>query len=168
MSSTAQRAAAASATRYQRVKRLEQGFRDAELDGRREQCIELLASGMTPASVRSKLKLNIDVVRRIRDEHPECMAALKNNVAKTLGEASQVLAQRLLNSAEKIPIEKVPAALSMAIDKYQLLSGGVTQRTEHRNIATPEDLEAMFNALPQAKATVIESKEAPNGDVRHD
>jgi hypothetical protein len=77
------------------------------------------------------------------------------------------MAQRLLDAASTMPVNKLPDALSKTLDKYQLLSGGVTVRTEHRNVPTPEDLERMFAALPSAKVietTDVAPAELTNGN----
>jgi hypothetical protein len=145
-------------------KRIERSWADAQLDGRKEKVCGLLAQGLTPDTVARTAKLHIQVVRRIRDENPECVAHLKNQVARDLGETVQIMSKRLVEYASTMPADKIPTAISQIIDRYQLLSGGVTVRTEHRNVATPEDLEAMFAALPSAKVIDTTTVELTNGD----
>jgi len=125
--------------------------------------VSWLANGWSPGRIATITGLHVDLVRRIRDEHPEAIANLKLTIATQLGETVQLLAERMLRSIDDIAPDKLPAALSQILDKYQLMSGGVTARFEHRNVATPEDLERMFNALPTAKARVIQDKDNGNG-----
>jgi hypothetical protein len=56
--------------------------------------------------------------------------------------------------------------LAVTIDKAQLLSGGVTQRTETRKVVTREELQALFEALPRAK--VIQDKDVSNANAKYD
>lgn len=83
---------------------------------------------------------------------------------ENLLEASQVMSERLAREAHELPAKALANALSATIDKAQLLSGGVTQRTETRQVVTREELQALFDALPRAKAKVIEDKEKDDAD----
>jgi hypothetical protein len=135
-----------------------------------EQIITLLANGHSPFKVSQWTGIETDVVRRIRDLHPETLDRIKQNLAANLAEAATALSERLISEAPNLDPEHIAKALAIAVDKHQLLSGGVTARTEHRTVPTPEELEAMFNALPRANATVIEDKpkeELTNGNLRH-
>ena len=129
-----------------------------------EQILTLLANGHSPHKIWKLTGIESDVVRRIRDLNPETLANLKTTLATSLAEASQLLAERLIEAAPKMQRGEIAKALNIAVDKWQLLSGGVTARTEHRNVATPEELQKLFEALPRANAQiVIENQD--NGDV---
>jgi hypothetical protein len=45
--------------------------------------------------------------------------------------------------------------LATSIDKMQLLSGGVTARTEVRQITSPEELQQIFDSLPDVSAPLL-------------
>jgi hypothetical protein len=134
-----------------------------------EQIITLLANGHSPAKVKLWTGIDSDVVRRIRELHPETLERIKTNLAANLAEAATVLSERLIAEAPRMRPENVAHALAIAVDKHQLLSGGVTARTEHRRAPTPEELQAMFESLPKANAVVIEDtkEETPDGNLRH-
>jgi hypothetical protein len=68
-------------------KRLEAGYQNALLDGRKEVILTLLGQGKTPDEVSQITRIHIGAVRRIRDENPECIAHLRNSLARILGEA---------------------------------------------------------------------------------
>jgi len=123
-----------------------------------------LANGWSPGRIATITGLHVELVRQIRDEHPEAIANIKAGIATQLGEVVQLLAERMLKCVNQIAPDKLPAALSQVLDKYQLMSGGVTARFETRNVATPDDLAKMFAALPSANARIIDSeqKELPN------
>jgi hypothetical protein len=127
-----------------------------------EQIVVLLANGHSPSKVTRWTGIETDVVRRIRDRHPETLDQIKRALAVNLAEAAQKLSERLIEDADLLPPAEIAKALAIAVDKHQLLSGGVTARTEHRTVPTPEELQAMFEALPMANAQVIKDKAAEN------
>jgi hypothetical protein len=120
-----------------------------------QQIITLLANGHSPFKASRLTGIDTDVIRRIRDTYPETVERLKANLATNLAEASQLLAERLIEAAPKMQRGEIAKALNIAVDKWQLLSGGVTARTEHRNVATPEELQKLFEALPKANAQIV-------------
>ena len=121
------------------------------------QCLHLLADGCSPNLINLWIGIGEDVIRRIRQMHPASIAKIKENVLDNLLEASQVMSERLAREAHTLPTHRLPNALAAVIDKAQLLSGGVTQRTESKRVVTQEELQELFESLPRAKA--IEDKE---------
>lgn len=129
-----------------------------------QQVLTLLANGHSPAKVSKWTGIDSDVIRRIRELHPETLERLKQHLVANLAEAAQTLSERLIQDGPKMRIENVAKALAIVVDKHQLLSGGVTARTEHRTVPTPEELQAMFESLPKANAVVLEDK--PKGEEK--
>jgi len=120
-----------------------------------------LMDGISPAAIAARERVNSDLVRFIRSMHPECTAGVKNHLLANLEEASLAFSRRLLK--KELAIDKVPEALSKVLDKIQLLTGGVTSRTEHLAAPRPEDLAAMFEALPQAQVVAISENGVKTG-----
>jgi hypothetical protein len=125
-----------------------------------KQILAFLAEGASPARISEFTTVDAYIIRRIRDSHVEAVEKMKERLVTNLAEASLRLSERMVESADKLKPREIPQSLAVAIDKHQLLSGGVTARTEHRNVPTPEELQDMFNALPRANARVIEDKES--------
>lgn len=123
-----------------------------------QQALQMLADGCSPNLVNQFVPIGIDTIRRIRQMHPQSIARIKESILDNLMEASQVMSERLAREAKDLPTQRLPNALATTIDKAQLLSGGVTQRTETRKVVTREELQQLFDALPRAKAKVIEDK----------
>jgi hypothetical protein len=121
-----------------------------------QQVLQMLADGCSPNLVNRFVSIGEDTIRWIKRMHPASIARIKECVLDNLLEASQVMSERLAREAKDIPTHRLANALSATIDKAQLLSGGVTQRTETRKVVTREELQALFEALPRAK--VIEDK----------
>jgi len=122
------------------------------------QILTLLADGCSCQLINKYVQVGDEVVRRIRQMHPVSIARIKETVLDNLLEATQVMSERLAREAHEVPTQQLPRALAATIDKAQLLSGGVTQRTETKRVVTREELKALFESLPRAKAKVIEDK----------
>lgn len=118
--------------------------------------VNSLADGESVAQLAKRTGFEIQLVRKIRELHPEVIEAGSKAVLSRLGEALHNGSERLANEMDSIPIASLPIAVAVLVDKVQLLSGGATQRIEKINAASPEDLRAMFDALPEANARVIE------------
>lgn len=127
-----------------------------------QQCLHMLADGCSPNLINKWVGIGEDVIRLIRKIHPQSIARIKESILDNLMEASQVMSERLAREAKDLPAARLANALANTIDKAQLLSGGVTQRTETKRVVTQEELQALFEALPRARA--IEDKDVRNAD----
>ena len=135
---------------------------------RYQQVIQLLADGCSPQLVNTFVSIGEDVIRRIRQLHPASIAKIKESVLDNLMEANQVMSERLAREAKDLPTGRLPAALAQTIDRAQLLSGGVTQRTETRKVVTREELQALFESLPRANAEVVEIEDKKDASSNPD
>ena len=127
-----------------------------------DKVLHLLASGNSPAKITKLIGIEEEVVRRIRHAHPDSIKNIKQHLATALAEASQVLTEELIARAHEIPAEHLGRALQSTYQGHQLYSGGYTARVEHRTVASPEDLQKMFDSLPSLEVTQIEDSK-PNG-----
>ncbi len=128
-----------------------------------DQIITLLAAGHSPTKVTKWTGIEAAVVRRIRDLHPETLSQVRQTLAANWAEAAQNLTERLVEEADQLDPGDIGKTLAIVIDKHLLLSGHATARIEHRNVPTPEELQAMFEALPMANAELIKDKVAAGG-----
>ena len=120
-----------------------------------ERVMTLLANGVSPPKIQVLTGVPAEVTRHIRDLNPKFLRNIKDTLATNLAEASQIMSEQLIATAHMMPPEFLAKSLAQTIDKFQLLSGGVTARTEHRTISSPEELQKMFEALPEANAIII-------------
>ena len=109
-----------------------------------------LMDGQSAHKIAKTNKVSPDLVRFIRSMHPELVHAARNQLISNLEETSIAMAQRLAQEVEDLPLAKLPHSLSTVLDKLALLTGGVTQRTEHVQAPKPEDVQRMFEQLPKA------------------
>jgi hypothetical protein len=121
-----------------------------------DKMLHLLAAGNSPAKITKLLGIEEEVVRRVRHANPDSIKNIKQHIAVQLAEATQVLTEELIARAHEIPAEHLGRAIQATVTGHQLLSGGYTARVEHRTIATPEDLQKMFDSLPSLEVTQIE------------
>jgi hypothetical protein len=119
-------------------------------------CVELLETGHSPAGVAALAHVPLATVRKIRNLLGEvAIAAGIRATARNLTEASQLMSERLINEFDQIPVHVLPNALGIIVDRASLLSGNPSVRIEHTHVPTPEDLRKMFDAIPQANATIL-------------
>lgn len=108
-----------------------------------------------PAMIARNHKVSPEVVRSIRGLYPELVQAGKLKLMANLEEASLLLSDRLINEVKALDLARVPAALSVIVEKLSLLSGGATIRTEHieskKHVVSAEELQQMFERLNDSK-----------------
>jgi hypothetical protein len=120
-----------------------------------ERVMTLLANGISPPKIETLTGVPAEVARKIRERNPKFLRNIKEVIASNLAEASQILSERLVDTAPNMPIKHLAQSLSTSIDKMQLLSGGVTARTEVRQISSPEELQRMFDSLPNVSGPLL-------------
>jgi hypothetical protein len=82
-----------------------------------------------------------------------------------LVEAAQRAAERLVNEIDAMPLEKLPSALAILLDKSLLIHGQPTVRVEVGHVKAPDraKLLEMYEALhKRAKAVEIEGNGSSN------
>ena len=119
-------------------------------------CYQTLLSGQPPYVVVDRFKANYDAVCQIRRIYPEVVLAGRRQIVHNLEQVSLNLSNRLATEGSMIAIDKVAGTLATVIEKLQLLTGGVTSRSEHVGAPKPEELKAMFDSLPSANLKAIE------------
>jgi hypothetical protein len=114
------------------------------------QVYQALLTGLPPAVVHSKFPVQYDAVLQVRRMFPELLHAGRQQIIHNLEEASLLFSHRLVDEGATLGIDKVAQNLAILLEKHALLTGGVTSRQEHISAPKPEDLKAMFDALPSA------------------
>jgi hypothetical protein len=119
-----------------------------------------LMDGEQANEIARKEGCDVGLVRCVRMLHPEIVAAGRAEILANLEEVSVRFTRRLLAEHDTLPIDKVPQALSVVIEKLALLSGGATARVEHASVPSVGELQKMFEALPRVK--VVEPSDVPS------
>jgi hypothetical protein len=115
-----------------------------------------MADGDSNNTIHKLTRLPKELIRKIRDLHPAAIEAGRKAHLARLEEALHATGERILENVDKVSVGQLPILFGVLFDKNQIASGGATTRVEHIKAPTKEDLDAMFDALPQANATVIE------------
>lgn len=114
-----------------------------------------LADGDSNKTLAKLTKLPIELIRKIRELHPQAIEAGRKATYARLEEALQSSAERLADEGHKVPISRLAVHTAILYDKVSMANGQPTARIEHIRAPTKEDLDAMFAALPQANVTEV-------------
>ena len=91
---------------------------------------------------------------------PNYRDVCRSSTSKNLALASLRMSEILVESTDRIPADKIAFTLAVATEKAELLSGGVTQRTEVRPVVSREELQRLFEQLPRAKVRELPKSES--------
>jgi hypothetical protein len=129
------------------------------IDRERELCreaVELLAAGKSAEAVAACTGIAVENVRTLSEFVPDYGVIVRSTTVKNLRAANLRMSEILAEEADQISPDKLAFSMAITAEKSELLSGGLTQRVEHRRVVTREELQALFESLPRAKAKVIE------------
>ena len=129
------------------------------IDRERELCreaVELLAAGKSAEAVAACTGIAVENVRTLSEFVPDYGVIVRSTTVKNLRAANLRMSEIMAQQADKISADKLAFSMAITAEKSELLSGGLTQRVEHRRVVTREELQALFESLPRAKAKVIE------------
>lgn len=118
--------------------------------------IDLLAQGHSIQSVANSTGVDPVVVNAASWFVPDYRAICKSATARNLALANLRMSEILAQRTDSLPVDRVPFALAVSVEKSQLLDGGVTQRTESRQVVSREELQKLFDQLPRANARVVQ------------
>lgn len=116
-----------------------------------EQAVDLLGAGHSVQSVASSTGLALETVKAASWFVPNYREICRASTSRNLAAASLRMSEVLVQNADQIDPNKLAFTLSVAVEKAELLSGGVSARVEHRQVVTREELQKLFDALPRAK-----------------
>lgn len=118
--------------------------------------VELLAAGQSVEKVAARTGIGVENARTLSEFVPDYALIVRSVTVKNLRAANLRMSEIMAEQADRISADKLAFSLAITSEKSELLSGGLTQRVEHRRVVTPEELQQLFEALPRAKAKVIE------------
>jgi hypothetical protein len=122
----------------------------------------LLQEGYSPGGVAALTGVHVQTVRAVRELVQGAIHAAIRKMGYDLVEAAQKAAARLVDEIDQVPVEKLPQALAILLDKSLLLNGAPTQRVsiEHTKVLSREQLLAMYDSLgKKAKGVEVERLE---------
>lgn len=121
--------------------------------------VAALGEGLGVRAIARALGVHTMTVRAVREREGEAVADEKMRTASKLRQFARMGAERLVEEVDDIPIDKLPLAVAIAVDKAQLLHGEATERIETVKSYSPDDWERLVAALPAIpiEAEVVET-----------
>ena len=113
--------------------------------------VDLLSAGNSVQAVAHATSIPLQTIRAMTHFIPDYRDVCRSSTSKNLALASLRMSEILVESTDRIPADKIAFTLAVATEKAELLSGGVTQRTEVRPVVSREELQKLFEQLPRAK-----------------
>jgi len=121
--------------------------------------VDLLSAGNSVQAVAHATSIPLQTIRAMTHFVPNYRDGCRSSTSKNLALASLRMSEILVESTDRIPADKIAFTLAVATEKAELLSGGITQRTETRQVISREELQRLFDQLPRAKV-----RELPTSD----
>jgi hypothetical protein len=120
-----------------------------------------LSDGATNHVVARLTSQPVELIRKIRDLHPQLIESGRKAAHARIEEALHLGSTQLVDAIAqgKIKPSQLTVAVGILTDKSQLLSGGATQRVEKVDVKSPEQLKQWFSQLPEAKVIEVEKRE---------
>lgn len=134
---------------------------------------EAVLTGMSDRRIAKQFQVNrrsIRPIMRILEERGK-LAPLKERLLARVGEVAELSIQRAMELLEDdlLPAQCIPILMGVAIDKRELLAGGVTARVEERMVIdVTASLEALKALVASAPRRTIEAGSMGKGAIGGD
>jgi hypothetical protein len=119
--------------------------------------VDGLGQGLGVRQLCRAYRVSHHTVSAVMARESQTVATLKERTVSVLRTFGRLAADRLLDEVDQIPIQSLPIALGIAVEKAELLAGGATSRIEHTESGpTHEDYIRMISG------NVIEAELVPS------
>jgi len=92
--------------------------------------VDGLGQGLGVRQLCRAYRVSHHTVAAVMARESQAVATLKERTVSVLRTFGRLAADRLLDEVDKIPIQSLPIALGIAVEKAELLAGGATSRIE--------------------------------------
>lgn len=120
--------------------------------------VDGLGQGLGVRQLCRAYRVSHHTVAAVMSRESQAVATLKERTVSVLRTFGRLAADRLLDEVDQIPIQSLPIALGIAVEKAELLSGGATSRIEHADSGPTHD-----DYLRMISGKVIEAEVVPIG-----
>lgn len=126
--------------------------------------VAALAEGMGLRAISRAYRVSVNSVRAIKVRETGPIDTEKKEISLRLRQFVAMASDRLVEEVDEIPVDKLPLATAIVIDKIQLLDGEATSisGSVSRPVATPEqwaDLVGAIGRVVDGPETGLESAE---------
>lgn len=117
--------------------------------------VTCLAEGIGVRATARALKVSTNTVAAVRAREGATVETQKKETVSQLRQFARLGAERLLDEVDKIPLQSLPIAIGIAVEKAELLDGGATARVEHVQAPGEKEFKQLLDMLPEADAQVV-------------
>jgi hypothetical protein len=118
--------------------------------------VDGLGQGLGVRQLCRAYRVSHHTVAAVMARESSAVATLKERTVSVLRTFGRLAADRLLDEVDQIPIQTLPIALGIAVEKAELLAGGATSRIEHTESGPTHD-----DYLRMISGKVIEAEVIP-------
>jgi hypothetical protein len=120
--------------------------------------VDGLGQGLGVRQLCRAYRVSHHTVAAVMARESQAVATLKERTVSVLRTFGRLAADRLLDEVDQIPIQSLPIALGIAVEKAELLAGGATSRIEHTESGPTQD-----DYIRMIRGKVIEAEVVPIG-----
>ena len=127
------------------------------------QIIELRKEGKSYNQITAITGAAPNTISRICHENADELKAWKNRVSSKLGEAIDLLSDRLITEADNVSLSQIPVSIAIAIDKKAALDGENVSHVIHHKGLTHSDLGDKLDQMRQANVINVDNQSSETG-----
>ncbi len=118
--------------------------------------VDGLGQGLGVRQLCRAYRVSHHTVAAVMARESSAVATVKERTVSVLRTFGRLAADRLLDEVDQIPIQSLPIALGIAVEKAELLAGGATSRIEHTESGPTHD-----DYIRMISGNVIEAELVP-------
>jgi hypothetical protein len=115
-----------------------------------ERILEMRKLGKSYNQITAETGAATNTIARICAENAEELGKWKKRVSTKLGEAIDVLSDRLVSEADKLALSQIPVSIAIAVDKKAALDGENVSHVVHHKGLTHSGLGAKLDEMKKA------------------
>ena len=115
-----------------------------------------LGEGMGIRQIARAYRVHHRSVAAVQDRERIFVDTQKERTVSQLRQFAGLAVERMIDELDSMKLESLPLATAIALDKAELLSGGVTSRVAHVSEERMDALADVLSQIPEADATVID------------
>jgi hypothetical protein len=120
------------------------------------------ANGLSIRQIARALRVSTNTVAAVVEREPKAVETHKQRTISGLRRFVGATIERMLEDLDRMPLQSLPVALGVAVDKLQLLSGEATARVERVEVR-PDQVRSFIDSLPVIEGEIIEDDGAGTG-----
>lgn len=125
--------------------------------------LQLRKEGKSYNQITAETGAATNTIARICAENAEELGKWKRRVSTKLGEAIDLLSERLVKEADDVSLSQIPVSIAIALDKKAALDGENITHVVHHKGLTHSDLGDKLDKMRQANVINVDNQSSENG-----